>query len=294
MTILITGSNGFIGSNLCNLLSNDYKILAVSRKFNIKKSNIIYFNYDMSEYSNLDCIFEEYSPDIVIHCAWMGGNSFNETNELWQTDNITFSVKLLKLCIKHKIKHFIGLGSSYEYGDQKNIFNEETICKPTNLYGITKNSFKMIAESYCNFNNIKFSWIRPVFTYGPYDVKTRLIPKVINSYLNNQDLFLNSCHTIVDYLYIDDFTNGIKTIIENELQGVYIISSNTQVEVKKLVLTIQNIMQPNCNTVFDDSIMSVGPKFICGSSSKLIMTSNWKPLYDFTKGIMNTIEYYKG
>ena len=42
MKILVTGAGGFLGSNLCNLLSKEHKILAVSRKFDnlINNENI--------------------------------------------------------------------------------------------------------------------------------------------------------------------------------------------------------------------------------------------------------------
>jgi nucleoside-diphosphate-sugar epimerase len=296
MKILITGADGFIGSNLCNLLLKEHKIIAISRKFNNldMHKNLSCIQSEMSNYEGLDKIFETHKPDIVIHCAWMGGNSFKDVKEIWQSQNIVYSIDLLKLCSKYKVNHFIGFGTSSEYGDQTNKFDENTFCNPINMYGITKFSLKMIAEDFCQQNNIKFTWIRPVYTYGPKDVETRLMPKVIKTLLNNQDLKLNSCQSVIDYLYIDDFVKAVESIIDNELQGIYIICSNTENKIKSVIDTIKDIIKPQSNIIYDENLPSLGPQYICGSSNKLMSLSSWSPKYNLVEGIMKTIDYHKG
>jgi nucleoside-diphosphate-sugar epimerase len=295
MKILITGAGGFLGSNLCNLLSREHKILAVSRKFDnlINNENIQFIKYDLTQYIDLNEKFAYFLPDIVIHCAWEGGNSSKDVNDIWQSNNILSGNNLLKLCSKYKVKHFIGFGSCAEYGDSQKKIDEETICKPINMYGINKFSFRLISERYCQDNKINFSWVRPVFTYGPFDVETRLIPKVIKSFIRNEDLVLNSCSAIVDYLYVEDFCKAIKSIIDLQLFGDYVISSDKQYQVKNVVKQIYQIIKPNSNLFFDNSIVDESPKFICGSSEKLISLSGWSPMVSLDEGLNNTISYFK-
>lgn len=295
MKILVTGSGGFLGSNLCNLLSREHEILAVSRKFDnlINNENVHFVKYDMTQYIDLNDKFNSFLPDIVIHCAWEGGNSSKDVNEIWQSNNILSSNNLLKLCSKYKVKHFIGFGSCAEYGDSKEKIDEETICKPINMYGINKFSFRLISERYCHDNGIIFSWVRPVFTYGPFDVETRLIPKVIKSFLKNEDLVLNSCSAVVDYLYVEDFCNAVKNIIDFQLTGDYVISSDQEYQVKNIVQQIYNIIKPQSELLFDSSIIDKSPQFICGSSKKLKSQSNWNPFYTLEEGLTMTIKYFQ-
>jgi nucleoside-diphosphate-sugar epimerase len=295
MKILVTGAGGFLGSNLCNLLSKEHKILAVSRKFDniIKSENVHFVKYDMTQYIDLNDKFDSFLPDIVIHCAWEGGNSSKDVNEIWQSNNIISSNNLLKLCSKYKVKHFIGFGSCAEYGDSQEKIDEKTVCKPINMYGINKFSFRLISERYCQDNEINFSWVRPVFTYGPFDVETRLIPKVIKSFLKNEDLVLNSCSAIVDYLYVEDFCNAVKNIIDFQLAGDYVISSDQQYQVKNIVQQIYKMIQPNSELFFDSSIVDKSPQFICGSSKKLKSLSRWTPLYSLEEGLNTTIKYFQ-
>jgi len=295
MNILVTGAGGFLGSNLCNLLSQEHKILAVSRKFDnlITNENIRFIKYDLTQYIDLKDKFASFSPDVVIHCAWEGGNSSRDVNEIWQSDNIISSNNLLKLCSKFNVKHFIGFGSCAEYGDSKEKIDEETICKPINMYGISKFSFRLISEKYCLDHGINFSWIRPVFTYGPYDVETRLIPKVIKSFLKNEDVVLNSCSPVIDYLYVEDFCKAVKNIVDLRLTGDYVISSNKEYQVKSIVQQIYNIINPNSELLFDLSLEDNGPQLICGSSEKLRKITNWKPEVSLDQGLKNTINYFK-
>jgi nucleoside-diphosphate-sugar epimerase len=295
MRILVTGAGGFLGSNLCNLLSSNHEILAVSRKFDniIDNKNIKFVKYDLSQYVDLNDKFSSFLPDVVVHCAWEGGNSSRDINEIWQSNNIISSINLLKLCSKYKIKHFIGFGSCAEYGDFKEKINEESICKPINMYGITKFSFRLISEKYCHDNGINFSWVKPVYTYGPFDVETRLIPKVITSFLKNEDLVLNDCSPIIDYLYVEDFCRALKYIIELNLTGDYIISSDKEYKIKNIVQQIYNIINPKSELLFDSSIIDKSPQYVCGSSEKLMNLTNWKPKITLEEGLKNTIEYFK-
>jgi len=295
MKILITGAGGFLGSNLCNLLSNKHSILALSRSFDKLEinNNIICQSLDMADYVHLRTAITNFQPEIVIHCAWMGGNSSKDTNELWQADNIIYSNELLKFCSFANVRNFIGFGSSAEYGNQINTLSEDTICKPSTMYGITKNAFKIIAENYCNNNNINFSWVRPVFTYGPRDVNTRLIPKTIMSLLKNEDLILNKCTAIVDYLYVEDFCRAVECIVEQELFGDFTISSDNEINIRNLVENIYDKIKSKSNLIFDDTKIDNSHQYICGSSQKLKSLSDWSPTISLDNGLDKTIYYFE-
>ena len=295
MKILITGAGGFLGSNICNLLSKKHEILAISRNFEKlnRESNIICHKLDMADYNLLKEQVQNFIPEVVIHCAWMGGNSSRDIIELWQADNIIYSNELLKFCSSLGIRHFIGFGSSAEYGNHLCKLNELTVCKPTTMYGITKNSFRHIAENYCESNNINFSWVRPVFTYGPRDVETRLIPKAIISFLKNQDLVLNKCSAVVDYLFVEDFCKAIQCIVEQEIIGDFTISSDDEINIKKLVEMIYEKINSKSNLIFDESKPDYSHQYVCGSSEKLKSLSDWRPLISLDNGLDKTISYFE-
>ena len=186
MKVLITGSNGFIGSNLVKcLLKKQHEIFAISRNdYNLKSLNIIFKKIDIENIKSIEKDILDFNPNIVIHCAWDGGNSFVDVNNSIQFNNIIWSYELLEIISKINIKHYICIGSASEYGNTNNEVIDELFKEnPINLYGISKFSFKVLSEHFCKINNIPWSWIRPFYTYGPNDVSTRLIPKIINNML---------------------------------------------------------------------------------------------------------------
>ena len=299
MKIFITGANGFIGSNLTKaLVKLQHDVFATSQNNTnlvILKNDIRFKTCKLENIESLSADIIEFNPDAVVHCAWEGGNSYSDIYDANQFDNVKYSHALLKtLCNLNNI-HFIGIGSASEYGTNINVISEEEKENPTTPYSISKFSFKMVSEHYCGTNNIAWSWIRPFYTYGPYDITTRLIPKTIISCLRGDSIELNSCSSIIDYLFIEDFVGGLINIIEKRLEGVYNICSSEQIEIKSIVNSIHELCQSKSKISFNKDLDRKNfPNFICGTNKKLINnTDTWRPKINITDGLIKTIKYYE-
>jgi len=300
MKILITGGNGFLGSNLVEyLLNKEHDLLVISRNYyNIKHllDKIEYIQYDSVDYFTYKDKILNFSPDIVIHCAWEGGNNYSDINHSDQIyKNIPLSLSLLEIINTQPVKpKFIGFGSFVEYGvlDNKPA-KEDQIENPINFYGLSKNIFKNISKMYCEQNEIKWVWIRPCYTYGPKDVSTRLIPSIISKLFKNELITLNSCDTIIDYLYIDDFCSALYSIIDNNNKGIFNICSGKEYSLKSVIDIIkQNISSQDIT--FDSSLdRKFSSKYVCGSNDKLKNNTKWSPLVSINEGIIKTIDYNK-
>jgi nucleoside-diphosphate-sugar epimerase len=291
-TIVITGANGFLGSNLVHRLSQDNNVIAISRSnYNIRDCNVNFISTSMNEYHSLVDVINEYSPDFIIHFAWDGGNTYKLINSLDQYENVTNSSILLEALNKTK-SHFIGLGAGAEYGSFKNCFSEQDLENPISNYGRSKFLFKEISKNYCASKDIKWTWIRPFYTYGPRDVETRLIPRIIKSCLLDEKLELDSCDSYSDYLYVDDFMKMMIFIIQNELQGVYNLCSGKPQNIRSLVeKVISNF--PNNQVTFDkENDRKNFCHNVSGNNEKIqkLMDLSLTPIDD---GISKTIKYYK-
>ena len=229
MKIMLTGSNGFLGRNLQeNLLTN----------YTMKSLVVRGDNMDTVEDKILD-----FKPDVFIHNGWSGGNNFNSVNSFEQFDNLNVGFNLLKVLSKLKDLHFIGLGSFSEYGVTLEISSEKSLENPNNYYGASKNMFKIFSKTFCQVNNFNWSWIRPCYVYGEHDVLTRLIPRVINSCLRKENLSLDSCSSVVDYLYVKDFVDAVEQIINSKSSGIINICSGNQYEVKEVIKLIKKVFR---------------------------------------------------
>jgi UDP-glucose 4-epimerase len=295
--ILITGGNGFLGSSLVkHFIQCGHEVAVVSRSSininNIKK-NIIYIECNSNSYYPIKNKILLFKPDVVIHMAWSGGNNNINVNDISQFNNILLSISLLDIINILETKPiFIGVGSFEEYG-QFNIQAKETnIENPINLYGLCKFTFKNISQIFCQQYFIPWTWIRPCYIYGPNDVDTRLIPRVILAALSNKKIILNSCNTIIDYLYIDDFCYAISKILDSNLLGIYNICSGEQFDLKKLLIFIYTSINSNINIEFNSNLdINTTSKYICGDNLKMIK-SGWRPTVSIHQGLLNTINYY--
>jgi nucleoside-diphosphate-sugar epimerase len=280
MKIVITGASGFLGSNLLNKLKEvGHDVLSISRNTSDPLQTIFY-----------------YEPDVVIHCAWKGGNNYKDVNDISQQFiNVSEGIELLKVLSSLPNKpRFIGFGSFAEYGDLNNLALEEDWEKPTNMYGISKLTFKNYSENFCKANNILWSWIRPCYIYGPGDVSTRLIPSTITKLLNKQHVTLDQCDKIIDYMYIDDFVDFMYNIIIQPTQGIFNMCSGQQYKLKNVILTIADLLEAHEYLHFNDQeTRTLTSTYICGSNLKAKQLNLFNDLVPLKEGLIQTIEYYK-
>lgn len=280
MNIAVTGANGFIGRSLCDRLSKENNIM----RLKIRKN---------TDFVNLKEKVVSFNPDVFIHCGWSGGNSFSTIDSSEQFNNIYTGLEILKMISDINNLHFVALGSFSEYGDLKQQATEQTLEKPSSLYGVCKNIYKQISKTMCGYNNHKWLWIRPCFLYGPNDVQTRLIPKTIDACLSQDRLSLDSCKSVVDYLYIDDFVEAVCSLLEQQSVGCFNICSGEEYTVKDIVLQILQKTGEE-SVFFDPSKDREGfQKYICGDNKKLIDEIGWKQKHTIEAGIKKTIEFHK-
>jgi nucleoside-diphosphate-sugar epimerase len=279
MKILITGGKGFLGSNIAHkVMSMGGEVLIISRDNINPKNQIIEFN-----------------PDVVIHCAWKGGNNYNDINNLSQFDNVSQGIELIEIISKLPTKtKFIGFGSFAEYGTLNSPALETDKEQPINLYGLSKYTFKNYSKMLCDEYNIEWGWIRPCYVYGPGDVNTRLIPTIINKLLKNEEVELDACNKTIDYIYIDDFVNFVYSLIVEKIDGVYNICSGQQYNLKDIIKKIGLLMGKLGNIKFDNSsTRKLTSSIICGNNNKIKQQSQIETLIDINEGLLKTINYYK-
>jgi nucleoside-diphosphate-sugar epimerase len=277
MKIAITGGRGFIGSNIIKRLSLENNNIFLIEKQYIK-SEVIEFN-----------------PDVIIHCGWYGGNSYKDINDPNQfSKNIDYGIQLIEILkeIPKKTK-FIGFGSFAEYGDKDFIIDEKTQETPIDFYGLSKYMFKKYSELVCQKNNIDFVWIRPCYVYGPYDVTTRLIPSIINKCLNNEEIILDECNKIIDYIYVDDFIEMFYLLLKSNNIGTYNICSNKQYKLKDVINLIKTLSDSKSNIIFDSKLNRNSITSICGSNKKITEVINYNLKIDLESGLRKTISYHK-
>lgn len=291
MNVLVTGGNGFLGSNISRkFLNQNHRVGILSNNTNNIKDILDKVEY-MTWSSDLHTHILHFNPDVLIHCAWVGGNNYLDTNSLSQfNDNIPMGMKLIE-SIKHLNKKvsFVGLGSFAEYGNFTAPAKESDQEKPINLYGLSKYTFKTCSKTFCEKNSIEWSWIRPCYVFGKGDVETRLIPKLIKKFILDEKIELDSCKSIVDYIHVDDFSDMVYELVSKKFTGVFNVCSGQAYPVRHIVDTMKKVLNSKSIVIYNEKLDRNTPTYVCGDNSKIIDTLKNNYVPNMVRDILKTV-----
>lgn len=223
-TILLTGGTGFLGSNLLeNLLEQNHQVLIVKRSSsNIHRISHLLDKVLLFNLEDLNFLFQEYKPDVVIHTACSYGRNGESSIEILRS-NFLFGTELLEKSIKWGVKKFI---------------NTDTVL-PDNLnyYSRSKAYFRdwLKLES----SKIKVVNMRLEHMYGVNDDSNKFIPWLIDQMISSNDkIKLTSGIQKRDFIYISDVVEAFNIILNSNFNhnwNVFDIATNNLIEVKELV-----------------------------------------------------------
>lgn len=173
MKILITGANGYIGSNVTKqLLDQGAEVVACDIATNHidPRANIVKYNvFECGENDNAFTLLG--APDVCLHLAWRDGfvhNSHKHIQDL--SAHYTFLTNL----IDNGLKHLAVMGTMHEVGYHEGKIDENTPCNPMSQYGIAKNTLRQSMMLYAAQKNCLLQWIRGYYIFGD-DLKNHSI-----------------------------------------------------------------------------------------------------------------------
>lgn len=300
MKILITGSNGFIGSNLikklCKTGHNIYGSVRKNSNINSISDQLNSFKlveYDLNSNSfkkllnRMDCIF---------HCV---GNSYPmDKLDLFESAklNILENIKFYEIIQNNKKKKLIFPSSGGAvYGNITGKYaSENTNIDPISSYAIFKYCNEKIINL-CKINN-KFDYciLRVSNIYGPKPSTKPsfgLIPSCITK-IESDDVIevFGSLSLKRDYLYIDDFLTLVEQIINKDISGVYNVSLGKSYSIKEVINIIEIILKKQAKIKVQKMPDSIVLNSII-DSKKIQDLTNWAPKIYLEEGIRKIINY---
>jgi len=307
--VLITGSEGFIGSHIVEtLLKKDYKVRAFVyyNSFNnigwlssldpklLKKIDI--HLGDIRDEKNVMSAFK--NIDYVVHLAALIGipYSYNSPKSYIET-NILGTYNVLESSLKNKIKKTLVTSTSEVYGSAKKIpIDENHILQAQSPYSATKIAADKLTESYCKSFDLNATIVRPFNTYGPRQSNRAIIPTIITQILKNKKLMIGSLSPKRDLNYVENVAETFeKILVSNKLKGEEVnICSGKSISVRELIHLISKLMDKKVNMVIDKS--RIRPKNsevdnLLGSYKKLNKHIKIKKI-PIIEGLKKTIEWF--
>lgn len=215
MNILLTGSNGFLGSYFINKYTSKYNITTFS------------FLNDDFEKLDLNGINTVVHLSALVH--QMGGASAEE----YERVNVTQTLELAHKAKKSGVKQFVFMSSVKVYGEETDIaYREDSLCRPEDEYGRSKLKAEIELQKLKD-NDFKVSIIRTPIVYG-YGVKAN-IKNLINLVKKVPVLPFGSIENRRSMVYIGNLCNLIDVVIDKRISGIFLASDDKAISTTKLI-----------------------------------------------------------
>lgn len=246
MKILVTGSAGFIGSNLVERLLatesgveivgldsvNDYydvrlKEYRLNRLAEIAENTTAnkyaFVKGNLADKALISNLFAENDFEFVVNLAAQAGVRYSISNpDAYIESNIIGFYNILEACRhsydggKRGVQHLVYASSSSVYGNNKKVpySTEDKVDKPISLYAATKKSNELLAHSYSKLYNIPSTGLRFFTVYGPAGRPDMAYFDFTNKLIKGEKIqIFNYGNCKRDFTYIDDIVEGVQRVI---------------------------------------------------------------------------------
>lgn len=311
MTILVTGGAGFIASNFIFYMLKqhpDYKIVCVDKltyagnmsTLEPVLDQIVFEKVDICDRSEIDRVFKENKPDIVVNFAAESHVDRSiEDPEVFLRTNIMGTACLMDASRKYGVERYHQVSTDEVYGDlpldRPDLkFTEETPIHTSSPYSSSKAGADLLVGAYHRTYGLPVTISRCSNNYGPYHFPEKLIPLMIANALVDKPLpVYGKGENVRDWLYVEDHCSAIDAIIQKGKVGeVYNIGGNNEVQNIDIVKMICKALdKPESLIEFVTDRKGHDLRYAI-DSSKIQKELGWSPATKFEDGLQKTIDWY--
>lgn len=242
MNILVTGSNGYIGSGIIKELSNN-------KKFSFYEGTRQTIN--LYNKKNIEDYIIKNKIDSIIHCAIEGGNRLKNDEANVFYNNLLVFENLISC--KNLINRFINFSSGAEFDRETdiNLRNEEDIlnCVPKDFYGLSKNLIakKVLSVDGC-YN------LRIFGCFNEKELDTRFIKSSIRKSVMNENIIIHEDKKM-DFFYFDDLIKTVEFFLTSNPKHQDInLSYNIKYKLSEIAAEIIKKTNSNSKIIINKSL----------------------------------------
>ena len=292
--ILILGGTGFIGYHLAKeALRRRFQVFSLSKNAPVKKRYLKKVKYIIADISNKNFINKKIKKNFQYVVNLAGYVDHSDKLKTYKSHYLGCK-NISNFFLKKKIKKFIQVGSSMEYGLAKSPQKENFKCKPKSIYGRAKFlSTNHLLNLYLK-KKFPVTVVRLYQVYGPCQDLNRFMPIIIDSCKNNKNFSCSHGKQFRDFLYIDDLIKAFFLILKNpETEGeIFNIGFGRPLKIRSIIDRILGYYKSGNPQFGKIKLRKEEQMKIYPDISKAKKLLKWKPKINFIKGLAKTIQYY--
>ncbi len=298
--LLIVGGTGFIGKNLTLMaVASSFRVTVLSINEPIEKERVkgvSYLQSDLTDYKDLQKQLLATSFEYVVNLAgYIDHSSFFDGGRNVIETHFGGLQNIIQLLDRNKLKRFVQIGSSDEYGDlaapQKEDMRESSISP----YSFAKTASTHFLQMLHRTEGFPSVILRLFLVYGLGQDTKRFLPQIIQGCLSNKHFPVSSGEQLRDFCYVDDISRGIlKALINDPVNGEVInLASGKPITIRKIVERVKTIVGGG-TPEFGKIPYRVGENMeLVGNISKAVQLLDWSPVVTIDEGIDRVVKDYK-
>lgn len=310
--ILVAGGAGYIGSHINKMLNQKgydtvvFDNLVYGHKEAVKWG--ILEIGDLTDKGRIEEVFDKYDIEAVFHFAayaYVGESVENPSK--YYNNNVTNTLHLLDIMVKHNVKYFVFSSTCATYGvPEKTPIIEDLPQNPINPYGATKLMVERILEDYHEAYGIQYCCLRYFNAAGAdpdgeigesHDPETHIIPLILAAAAGDRDCIkvfgtdypTNDGSCIRDYIHVTDLSDAHLRAMEYLRQGGESINMNLGNCIGNSVLELIDVAKKVTGKdipVVLDKRRPGDPPVLVGSAQKAKEILGWEPKYSDIEDIL--------
>lgn len=299
MNVLLTGSSGFIGTNIRP------RLLEIGKVYDLAS--------DLTDHKSVQQEVASIKPDLIVHLAARTEvqHSFYEQVSFSET-NYVGTVNLIESCRQlQKMPFFLFASTMEVYGWQpisdevkmqgipkKFIaFDENTIPHPNAPYAVAKYGCEKYLEYANRSYGLDFAAIRQTNSYGRKDNDFFVTEQIISQMISGNELNLGYAEPYRNFIFVDDLLDAWMSVIENKEKcsgEIFTIGPDDPRKIRDCVDLIAKKMNWDGKINWDTKLPRHGEIYWLNSSQEKIQKfTGWKSKISYDEGIDKTIEVWK-
>ena len=306
MAYLVTGGAGFIGSHITEeLIKRGDEVIVLDNMYSGRAENIavnpkaVFIDRSILDTEIIDSICTIYNIEGIFHLAAVASVQKSiENPALVHEVNVTGTLNVLEAARKHGVSKVVLSASAAAYGDNP-VFpkREDMLPEPLSPYAVSKIASEMYCKTYAELYNMQTISLRYFNVFGPRQdpngEHAAVIPKFTEKICAGESptVFGDGKQTR-DFVYVKDVARANILAMDSDISGLFNIGTGIQTSLNNLAKMIMDAAEISVDMKYEPA-REGDVRHSVADISKAKSELGYKPEWELTDGIKETVEYFK-
>lgn len=237
--VAVTGASGFVGRHvLAELEKRGIDTVATSSRASNRThthtGSVRWVAVDIKQPPE-NCLAALGHPDVLIHLAWAGLPNYKSLHHV--EIELPAHYRFIRQLVAGGLESLVTVGTCFEYGFQYGPLAADALTRPSNPYGLAKDTLHRQLQLLKAQHPFSLTWARLFYMYGEGQPESSLLPLLKKAVLGGETVFnMSQGEQLRDYLPVTEVARRLVNLALNPKdRGAINVCSGVPISVRRLV-----------------------------------------------------------